>query len=150
MRETDADIKDIPAPENGLGHYLPTQTISFSDSHGVHSFTLSPAKRLALVASGILLAVWGVIATVTVLINSSADNQMRLRSAALTLAYETRLEELLNERDLLSTQLANTTERMMNAQGQLMAQQESILQIGAERQEMDAEIGAIQNASGWS
>ena len=134
-----------PMPETGLAHFLPTQTISFSDSHGVHSFTLSPVKRLMLVLGGVTLAIWGVIATMTVVLNSSADNQMRLRSAALTLAYESRLEELRDERNLLVSQLEKTTGRMQIAQTQLMAQQESILQIGAERQEMDTEIGAIQD-----
>ena len=135
---------DAP-PEKGLAHFLPTQTISFTDSHGVHSFTLSPLMRLGLVLGGVALATWGVIATATVLLNSSADNQMRQRSAALTLAYESRLEELLNERDLLGAQLDKTSARMQRAQQRLMAQQESILQIGAERQDMDTEIGAIQN-----
>ena len=138
------DAENETAPETGLAHFLPTQTISFSDSHGVHSFTLSPLKRLALVLGGVALAIWGVIATMTVVLNSSADNQMRLRSAALTLAYESRLEELRAERDLLVSQLEKTTGRMQIAQTQLLAQQESILQIGAERQEMDTEIGAIQ------
>jgi len=143
MRNPDAE--NDTAPETGLAHFLPTQTISFSDSHGVHSFTLSPAKRLAVVLGGMVLAIWGVIATMTVVLNSSADNQMRLRSAALTLAYETRLEELREERDLLVAQLGKTADRMQIAQTQLMAQQESILQIWAEREEMDTEIGAIQN-----
>ncbi|HIP23128.1 MAG TPA: hypothetical protein EYG79_05980 [Rhodobacteraceae bacterium] len=143
MRNPDAE--NDTAPETGLAHFLPTQTISFSDSHGVHSFTLSPVKRLALVMGGVVLAIWGVIATMTVVINSSADTQMRLRSAALTLAYESRLEELREERTLLVDQLERTTGRMQIAQTQLMAQQESILQIGAERQEMDTEIGAIQH-----
>lgn len=143
MRNSDAENDN--APETGLAHFLPTQTISFSDSHGVHSFTLSPVKRLMLVLGGVLLAIWGVIATMTVVLNSSADNQMRLRSAALTLAYESRLEELREERNLLISQLERTTGRMQIAQTQLMAQQESILQIGAERREMNTEIGAIQN-----
>jgi len=143
--ESASETRTDAPPEKGLAHFLPAQTISFTDSHGVHSFTLSPVKRLGLVLGGVALAVWGVIATVTVLLNSSADTQMRLRSAALTLAYETRLEELLNERDLLSAQLDKTSERMQRAQVRLMAQQESILQIGAERQEMDTQIGAIQN-----
>ncbi len=143
MRDTHAET---PAtPETGLAHFLPTQVISFSDSHGVHSFTLSPVKRLMLVLGGVTLAIWGVIATVTVVLNSSADTQMRQRSAALTLAYETRLDELRAERSLLLDQLEKTTGRMQIAQTQLMAQQESILQIGAERQEMDSQIGAIQN-----
>lgn len=141
----DIESQNIAPPEKGLAHFLPTQTISFSDSHGVHSFTLSPTKRLAFVVGGVSLAIWGVIATVTVLLNSTADDQMRLRSAALTLAYETRLDELLVERDLLSAQLDKTSERMQTAQVRLMAQQESILQIGAEQREMDAQIGAIQN-----
>ncbi len=140
----DPAAENPPAPETGLAHFLPTQTISFSDSHGVHSFTLSPFKRLLLVLGGVALAIWGVIATLTVVLNSSADDQMRLRSAALTLAYETRLEELISERDMLAAQLEKTTERMQTAQTQLMAQQESILQIGAERQEMDTEIGAMR------
>ena len=144
MRDSEATPEIVTEPETGLAHFLPTQTISFTDSHGIHSFTLSPAKRLALVLSGVLIAVWGVIATVTVLLNSSADNQMRLRSAALTLAYESRLEELRFERDMLSAQLGKTTERALSAQNQLMAQQQSILQIGAERQEMDTQIGAIE------
>ena len=139
------EAENDTAPETGLAHFLPTQTISFSDSHGVHSFTLSPVKRLMLVLGGVLLAIWGVIATMTVVLNSSADNQMRLRSAALTLAYESRLDELREERNLLVDQLERTTGRMQVAQTQLMAQQESILQIGAERQEMDTEIGAIQH-----
>ncbi len=139
------DAENDNAPETGLAHFLPTQTISFSDSHGVHSFTLSPVKRLALVLGGVVLVIWGVIATMTVVLNSSADNQMRLRSAALTMAYESRLEELREERTLLADQLERTTGRMQIAQSQLMAQQESILQIGAERQEMDTEIGAIQH-----
>ncbi len=143
MRNPNAENESTP--ETGLAHFLPTQIISFSDSHGVHSFTLSPLKRLAMVLGGVTLAIWGVIATMTVVLNSSADNQMRLRSAALTLAYESRLEELREERDLLVSQLEKTTGRMQIAQTQLMAQQESILQIGAERQEMDAEIGAIQH-----
>ncbi|NOR61648.1 MAG: hypothetical protein GQ535_04025, partial [Rhodobacteraceae bacterium] len=143
MRNPNAENDNTP--ETGLAHFLPTQTISFSDSHGVHSFTLSPLKRLALVLGGVVLAIWGVIATMTVILNSSADNQMRLRSAALTLAYESRLEELREERTLLVDQLERTTGRMQIAQTQLMAQQESILQIGAERQEMDTEIGAIQH-----
>lgn len=143
MRNPDAE--NDTAPETGLAHFLPTQTISFSDSHGVHSFTLSPVKRLMLVLGGVTLAMWGVIATVTVVLNSSADNQMRLRSAALTMAYESRLEVLREERTLLVDQLERTTGRMQIAQTQLMAQQESILQIGAERQEMDTEIGAIQH-----
>jgi len=143
MRDTHAET---PAtPETGLAHFLPTQVISFSDSHGVHSFTLSPVKRLMLVLGGVTLAIWGVIATVTVVLNSSADTQMRQRSAALTLAYETRLDELRAERSLLAAQLEKTTERMQIAQARLMAQQESILQIGAERQEMDSQIGAIRN-----
>ena len=133
------------APDTGLAHFLPTQTISFSDSHGVHSFTLSPVKRLMLVLGGVSLAIWGVIATMTVVLNSSADTQMRLRSAALTMAYESRLEGLREERTLLVDQLERTTGRMQIAQSQLMAQQESILQIGAERQEMDTEIGAIRH-----
>ncbi len=143
MRDTNAE--NTATPETGLAHFLPTQVISFSDSHGVHSFTLSPIKRLMLVLGGVTLAIWGVIATMTVVINSSADDQMRLRSAALTLAYETRLDELRDERTLLVAQLEKTTGRMQIAQTQLMAQQESILQIGAERQEMDTQIGAIQN-----
>lgn len=133
------------APDTGLAHFLPTQTISFSDSHGVHSFTLSPAKRLMLVLGGVSLAIWGVIATMTVVLNSSAETQMRQRSAALTMAYESRLEVLREERTLLVAQLERTTGRMQIAQSQLIAQQESILQIGAERQEMDTEIGAIQH-----
>jgi len=143
MRNSEAE--NSPKPETGLAHFLPTQTISFSDSHGLHSFILSPVKRLALVLGGVVLAIWGVIATMTVVLNSSADSQMRLRSAALTLAYESRLEVLREERDLLVSQLESTTGRMQIAKSQLMAQQESILQIGAERQEMDTEIGAIQN-----
>ncbi len=145
MRDTTAEAESTPAPEKGLAHFLPTQIISFSDSHGVHSFTLSPFKRLMLVLGGVVLVIWGVIASVTVLLNSSADDQVRQRSAALTLAYETRLEELLSERDMLSAQLAQTTRRMMAAQSQMMAQQESLLQIGAERQEMETQISAIQN-----
>ncbi len=132
-------------PETGLAHFLPTQTISFSDSHGVHSFTVSPVKRLMLVFAGVALAIWGVIATMTVAINSTADTQMRLRSAALTMAYEGRLEALRQERTLLAAQLEKTTSRMQIAQARLMAQQESILQLGAERQEMDTQIGATQN-----
>ncbi len=134
-----------PATEKGLAHFLPTQTICFSDSHGVHSFTLSPIQRLGLVLAGIALALWGVIATVTVLLNSSADDQMRQRSAALTLAYETRLEELAAERDLLAAQLDRTSTRMQTAQSRLMAQQESLLQIGAERQEMDQQVRITQD-----
>ena len=145
MRDTAAPPVNAPATEKGLGHFLPTQTISFSDSHGIHSFTLSPFKRLLLVLGGIALALWGVIATVTVLLNSSADNQMRMRSAALTLAYETRLDELRSERDLLAAQLDKTTTRIQTAQSRLMAQQESLLQIGAERQEMDLQYRTTQN-----
>ena len=143
MRNLNADPPTTP--ETGLAHFLPTQTISFSDSHGVHSFTLSPIKRLALVLGGVALAIWGVIATMTVVLNSSADTQMRLRSAALVMAYETRLQALNEERDLLANQLDKTANRMHTAQTQLMAQQERILQIGAERQEMATEIGAIQH-----
>jgi len=143
MRNPDAESQTTP--ETGLAHFLPTQTISFSDSHGVHSFTLSPKKRLALVLGGVALAIWGVIATITVVLNSSADTQMRLRSAALTMAYESRLEALREERDLLAAQLDNTSARMQTAKARLMAQQESILQIGAERQEMNAQINAIQH-----
>ncbi len=143
MRNPDAE--NHSTPETGLAHFLPTQTISFSDSHGVHSFTLSPTKRLGLVLGGVALAIWGVIATVTVVLNSSADTQMRLRSAALTMAYESRLEVLRDERDLLATQLDSTSARMQTAKARLMAQQESILQFGAERQEMDTQINAIQN-----
>lgn len=139
------DAKNESEPQTGLAHFLPTQTISFSDAHGVHAFTLSPVKRLFLVLGGVLLAIWGVIATVTVVMNSSADTQMRQRSAALTLAYESRLQDLRAERDLLLAQLGKTTERMQIAQSQIMAQQESILQIGAERQEMDTQIRAVQN-----
>ncbi len=139
------DAESQPTPETGLAHFLPTQTISFSDSHGVHSFTLSPVKRLALVLGGVALAVWGVIATATVVLNSTADTKMRLRSAALVMAYETRLQTLNEERDLLANQLDKTAIRMQTAQTQLMAQQERILQIGAERQEMATEIGAIQH-----
>jgi murein DD-endopeptidase MepM/ murein hydrolase activator NlpD len=142
MRNPDAE--NSTTPETGLAHFLPTQIISFSDSHGVHSFTLSPVKRLGLVLGGVTLAIWGVIATMTLVLNSSADTKMRLRSAALTMAYESRLEALRDERDLLVTQLDKTTARMQIAQTQLLAQQESILQIGAERQEMDAQIGATQ------
>ncbi len=143
MRNPQAE--NSSAPETGLAHFLPTQTISFSDSHGVHSFTLTPVKRLALVVGGVALAMWGVIATVTVVLNSSADTQIRQRSAALTMAYESRLDALREERSLLAAQLEKTTERMQIAQTRLMAQQESILQIGAERQEMDTQIGAIRN-----
>ncbi len=142
MRNPDAEIP--PAPETGLAHFLPTQTVSLSDSHGVHSFTLSPVKRLALVLGGMAVAIWGVIATVTVVLNSSADTQMRLRSAALVMAYETRLQALNQQRDLLMSQLEKTSARMETAQTQLMAQQENLLQIGAERQEMASEIGAVQ------
>lgn len=142
MRNPDAENPNMP--ESGLAHFLPTQVISFSDSHGVHSFTLSPAKRLALVLGGVALAIWGVIATATVVLNSSADTQMRLRSAALVMAYEGRLQALKAERDLLASQLDKSAERMQTAQSQLMAQQERILQIGAERQEMTTQIGAIQ------
>lgn len=145
MRNPAEENQLTTPPETGLAHFLPAQTISFSDSHGVHSFKLSPPKRLMLVLAGVTLAIWGVIASVTVAINSSADDQMRLRSAALTLAYESRLDELREERDLLVAQLEKTTARMQTAQIQLMAQQESILQIGAERQEMDTEITAIQH-----
>ncbi len=139
-----AKVEKISAPETGLAHFLPTQTISFSDSHGVHSFTLSPVKRLALVVGGVALAMWGVIATVTVVLNSSADTQMRQRSAALTMAYESRLDALREERSLLLSQLEKTTARMDIAQARLMAQQESLLQIGAERQELASEINATQ------
>ncbi len=142
MRNPDAET--TPAPETGLAHFLPTQTISLSDSHGVHSFTLSPVKRLALVLGGMAVAIWGVIATVTVVLNSSADTQMRLRSAALVMAYETRLQALNQQRDLLMSQLEKTSARIETAQTQLMAQQENLLQIGAERQEMASEIGAVQ------
>ncbi len=141
----DSPAKNTPAPETGLAHFLPTQTISFSDSHGVHSFTLSPVKRIMLVLGGVALAIWGVIATMTVIINISADTQIRQRSAALTIAYEGRLEALREERALLTSQLEKTTARMQTAQARLMAQQESLLQIGAERQEMSTQIGAIQN-----
>ncbi len=143
MRNPDAENNN--APETGLAHFLPTQTISFSDSHGVHSFTLSPVKRLFLVLGGMALVMWGVIATVTVVLNSAADTKMRQRSAALTMAYESRLESLRQERALLAAQLEKTTARMQVAKSRLMAQQESILQIGAERQEMETEIAAIQN-----
>ena len=145
MRNPTVENEKTTEPETGLAHFLPQQIISFSDSHGVHSFTLSPVKRLVLVLGGVSLAIWGVIATATVALNSSADDQMRLRSAALTLAYESRLDALQEERDLLVAQLEKTTSRMQTAQTQLMAQQESILQIGAERQEMDTEINAIQH-----
>jgi len=145
MHSSAANSEKPQDPETGLAHFLPAQTISLSDSHGIHSFTLSPVKRLMIVVAGVSLAIWGVIATATVLLNSTADDQMRQRSAALTLAYETRLEELRGERNLLIGQLEKTTERMQLAKGQLMAQQESILQIGAERQEMDTVIGAVQD-----
>ncbi len=145
MRDSAAHHSENTPPETGLAHFLPPQTISFSDSHGVHSFTLSPFRRLVLVLAGISVAVWGVIATVTVLLGIYGDNQIRQRSAALTLAYESRLSELRGERDLLSAQLAKTTTRMGAAQTQLIAQQESLLQIGAERQEKDTQIGAVQN-----
>ena len=142
MRKPDAEIPH--APDTGLAHFLPTQTISFSDSHGVYSFRLSPFKRLVLVLGGVALAIWGVVATVTVVLNSSADTRMRLRSAALVMAYETRLQALDEARNLLETRLEKTSKRMETAQAQLMAQQENILQIGAERQDMASEIGAIQ------
>ncbi|MCF6271586.1 MAG: DUF5930 domain-containing protein [Rhodobacteraceae bacterium] len=145
MRDTIAPDTDIAPPEKGLAHFLPTQTISFADSHGVHSFTLSPMLRLGLVVSGIALAMWGVIATVTVLLASYGEDQTRQRSAALTMAYETRIAELSLERDMLSAQLEKTTDRMGKAQTQLIAQQESLLQIGAERQETGTRIIAIQS-----
>ncbi len=128
----------VKNPDSGLAHFLPDQTIIMTDSHGVRSFTLSPIKRLIAGSAIAGLIIWAVIATLTLVIASLGEDKMRQRSAVLTLAYETRLNELQLERDLLADQLANVSGRMSAAQSQMMNQQQNILQLGAEQQNLDA------------
>ena len=138
----------VKVPDRGLSHFLPSQTIIMTDTHGVRSFVLSPTKRLlaGLLISGIL--VWSVIATATLVINSLAEDKMRQRSAVLTLAYESRINDLEQERNALSGQLFDVTGRMVAAQGQLMNQQQNILQLGAEQQNLDANLGNLRSQLG--
>ncbi len=140
-------MKIIP-PGRGLAHFLPDQTVTMSDHHGIRSFTLSPIKRLVFGSAIIGLAIWAVIATVTLLIYSLGEDKMRQRSAVLTLAYETRLNDLQAERDSLSGQLANVSARMLTAQSQLMNQQQNILQLSTEQQNMDANIANLRGQLG--
>lgn len=132
----------------GLAHFLPDQTITMTDNHGVRSFTLSPVKRLVAGSMIFLTIIWAVIATVTLIISSLGEDKMRLRSAVLTLAYETRLSDLQLERDLLSDRLSNVTGRVLVAQDQLMLQQQNILQMGAEQQSLDQNVANLRGQLG--
>ncbi|MCF6305560.1 MAG: DUF5930 domain-containing protein [Rhodobacteraceae bacterium] len=138
----------ITPPGRGLAHFLPNQTITMTDSHGIRSFTLSPVKRLVFGSAVFALIIWAVLATVTLLIYSIGEDKMRQRSAVLTLAYETRLNDLQAERDSLSGQLANVSARMLTAQSQLMNQQQNILQLGSEQQNLDANIANLRDQLG--
>ncbi|MBL4807665.1 MAG: peptidoglycan DD-metalloendopeptidase family protein [Rhodobacteraceae bacterium] len=139
---------NINVRDRGLAHFLPRQTITLTDNHGVRSITLSPIKRLFAGSAIVGLVIWAVIATTTLVITSLGEDKMRQRSAVLTLAYETRLDELLLERDLLADQLSNVTNRVMSAQDELMSQQYNILQLGAEQQEMDANVTNLRDQLG--
>ncbi len=129
----------------GLARFLPRQTISLSDAHGVHTIVLSPVKRLMAITGISALVIWGVIATVTLIITSLSEDHMRQRSATLTLAYENRLAELTLERDLLADQLTHMTGKVLVAQDQMVAQQMSVLQLDAERSELDAQYNSLQS-----
>lgn len=141
---SDTGISQTNEVERGLAHFLPRQTVTMVDSHGVRSFTMTPLNRLIVVVGGITLLIWMVIATVTLTITSLSEDHMRQRSATLTLAYETRLQDLVAERDMLSGQLAQVTNRALIAQDQLMIQQQDILHLDAEQDELDTRFDIVQ------
>lgn len=119
-----------------LARLLPEKRVFVQCADHTRYFRLSPAAQLLTGGAVLLTAGWLVFATADVTVDLIATDETEPGAVVLREAYQTRLNELIEERDRRAAEALSAQNRFKVAMGQISRQQTALLEAVEERREL--------------
>lgn len=127
-----------------LGRYLSEKRIYLRTEQTTRYFRATPLMQATTSALFFSAACWSIIATSALLIDHISARSDAKQAEVLQRAYETRLTEISQERDLRALETQTAQDRFYVALEQISLQQSELLQAEEERRELATGLKIIQ------
>lgn len=128
-----------------LERYLPEQRLFLKSDVDMRFIRLRPTTQALAVVMGSLVLGWTVFATAILLMDSISAGSSRDQTQRQQALFETRLNDLSEDRDLRVSEAAGAQERFNLALAQVSAMQARLLASEDRRRELETGIDVIQN-----
>ena len=119
-----------------LSNRIPEQRIYLRSNKTARYVRLTPIIQTVAGTTFALLVCWMVIATVMLAVQAISAKTDKEQAGVLQQAYESRLEQLSNERNKRSLEAQTSLERFYIALEQVSIQQSELLELEEQRREL--------------
>lgn len=127
-----------------IGRYLPEQRLFLRSDYGTRYVRLRPASQAILLTALGIFFVWSIVATAMVVIDATGSVSLRAQNQRMQTNYETRLNQLSDERDMRAVEAQKAQERFYVALGQISEMQGALLASEDRRKELETGIEVVQ------
>lgn len=130
---------------HGLERTFPEQRLFLRSDDGTRFIRLSPTTQLLAWAGSAAFVAWAIIATAVLLMDSIGSGSLRDQAAREQQLYETRLQELVSQRDARAAEAVAAQQRFNLALAQVSRMQSDLLALEDRRRELETGIDVIQS-----
>jgi len=127
-----------------LERKLPEQRLFLKSETETRFIRLKPATQAVVLTVGAMVMAWTIVATAIVVMDGIGGSSGREQTRRDLATYESRLNEMSQERDLRAAEAAAAQERFAVALEQVSQMQASLLNSEERRKELETGIGVIQ------
>jgi len=128
----------------GLESYLPEQRLFLKSENGMRYVRLKPMTQAVMIAGSSLFVGWTVIVTAIFLIDAISAGSVRDQSERAELAYQDRLNQLSEERDIRASEAQASQTRFGVAMSEVSDMQSRLLNSEERRRELETAVEVIQ------
>ena len=128
----------------GLESYLPEQRLFLKSDKGMRYVRLRPVTQAVMIAGSSLFVGWTVIVTAIFLIDAISAGGARDQSERAELAYQERLNQLSEERDIRAAEAQASQTRFGVAMSEVSDMQSRLLSSEERRRELETAVEVIQ------
>ena len=130
-----------------LSFAFPEKRLFIQSGHSTRYLRLTPLSQFLTTTAAVIALGWMAVATATVVIDRVAVGP-DARAVVIKEAYQTRLEELADERDQRAAEARSAQGRFQVAMEQVSRQQTAILQSVEERRELSTALDLMRQRLG--
>lgn len=128
----------------GLESYLPEQRLFLKSENGMRYVRLRPATQALMIAGSSLFVGWTVIVTAIFLIDAISAGGAREQSERAQAAYQERLNQISEERDIRAAEAQASQTRFGVAMSEVSDMQSRLLGSEERRRELETAVEVIQ------